>query len=101
MRQAKPWKPNVATAAALATARGRGRPSRSGEACIAAAKAAPAPGAIPKFEIPVHIRFMRTSGSGSVGSSMLDHDADFGTHGGTGGHRRRHDAGRRFERGIL
>jgi len=34
--------------------------------------------AIPKFEIPVHIRFMRTSGTGSVGASMLDHEADFG-----------------------
>lgn len=44
------------------------------------AKAAPPQaGGIPRFEIPVHIRFMRTSGSGSVGSSMLDHDADFGT----------------------
>ena len=36
------------------------------------------PGAIPNFEIPVHIRFMRTSGTGSVGSSMLDHETDFG-----------------------
>jgi hypothetical protein len=47
-------------------------------ASAAADSAPPAPGAIPKFEIPVHIRFMRISGSGSVGSSMLDHEADFG-----------------------
>ena len=45
---------------------------------VSQAAAAPVPGAIPKFEIPVHIRFMRISGSGSVGSSMLDHEVDFG-----------------------
>ena len=38
----------------------------------------PARGAIPKFEIPVYIRFIRTSGTGSVSNSITDHDADFG-----------------------
>ncbi len=54
------------------------KPSPPPAAETAAAKPS-ANGAIPVFEVPVHIRFTRTSGSGSVGSSMLDHDADFGT----------------------
>src|ERR1019366_7243439 len=48
----------------------------------AAAKAAeatpPAPGAAPKSEIPVRIRFIRTAGTGSTSESIMDHEADFG-----------------------
>ena len=42
-------------------------------------ESAPAAGAIPRFEIPVHIRFIRTSGTGSVSNSIMDHEADFGS----------------------
>src|ERR1039458_1592827 len=49
----------------------------------AAAKAAeatpPAPGAAPKSEIPVLIRFIRTAGTGSTSESITDHEADFGS----------------------
>jgi hypothetical protein len=82
VRQARALEPNVAMVAppdepeAAATA--PPPPAAPLEAANTAAATPPAPGAIPKFEIPVHIRFMRTSGSGSVGSSMLDHEADFG-----------------------
>ena len=42
------------------------------------AEAAPrAPGEIP-FEIPVFVRFMRTSGTGATSESIADHEADFG-----------------------
>ena len=41
--------------------------------------AATAPGTIPKFEIPVFIRFMRTSGTGSLTEAITDREADFGT----------------------
>ena len=48
----------------------------------AAAKAAeatpPAPGAAPKSEIPVRIRFIRTAGTGSTSESIADHETDFG-----------------------
>ncbi|MGA2739750.1 MAG: hypothetical protein ABSG65_20200 [Bryobacteraceae bacterium] len=79
VRQVKALEPNIAMvtpadeAAAAAMPAAPARP-----ASTVAESAPPAPGAIPKFEIPVHIRFMRTSGTGSVGSSMLDHEADFG-----------------------
>ncbi len=40
---------------------------------VAAAQGAPkTPGVIPQFEIPIKIRFIRTSGKGSVASSLLD-----------------------------
>jgi hypothetical protein len=44
------------------------------------AEAAPsARSGIPPFEIPVHIRFIRTSGTGSTSESIADHETDFGT----------------------
>jgi len=36
------------------------------------------PGAASKFQIPVNIRFIRTSGTGATSESILDHDGDFG-----------------------
>ncbi len=39
----------------------------------------PAGGAMPPFEIPVHVRLMRVSGSGSTSESISDHEADFGS----------------------
>jgi len=47
----------------------------------AVAKAAEAPfagGAMPPFEIPVQIRLIRTSGTGSTSESIADHETDFG-----------------------
>jgi hypothetical protein len=81
LRQARALEPNVATVAAPADElAGPAAPVKPVEAVSAAVESAPpAPGAIPKFEIPVHIRFIRTAGTGSVGSSIIDHDADFGT----------------------
>lgn len=78
VRQAKALEPEVAMVAP-ADADPAPTPATVTPAAEMAKPAPQEPGAIPKFEIPVHIRFMRTSGSGSVGSSMLDHDADFGT----------------------
>lgn len=43
-----------------------------------AAGAASAGGAMPPFEIPVSVRFVRTSGTGSTSESIADHEADFG-----------------------
>src|ERR1019366_3999556 len=37
------------------------------------------PGAAPKSEVPVLIRFMRTAGTGSTSESITDHEADFGS----------------------
>jgi len=81
LRQARALEPNVATVAAPAEELGAPAvPVKPVEAVSAATESAPpAPGAIPKFEIPVHIRFIRTAGTGSVSSSIIDHDADFGT----------------------
>jgi hypothetical protein len=81
LRQARALEPNVATVAAPADElAGPAAPVKPAEAVSAAAESAPlAPGAIPKFEIPVHIRFIRTAGTGSVSNSISDHEADFGT----------------------
>ena len=50
------------------------------EAAAKAAEATPStPGAAPKSEIPVLIRFMRTAGTGSTSESITNHEADFGT----------------------
>ncbi len=82
VRQAKALEPTVAMVApadetAVSAAATPAAPAAP--AATTVAESVPqAPGAIPKFEIPVHIRFIRTSGTGSVGSSMLDHEADFG-----------------------
>ena len=35
-------------------------------------------GAVPPFEIPVSVRFVRTSGTGSTSESIADHETDFG-----------------------
>lgn len=79
VRQARSLEPEVAMVAPADEAADPAPVSAAAQPAPEMAKAAPtAPGTIPKFEIPVHIKFMRTSGSGSVGSSMLDHEADFG-----------------------
>ena len=77
LRQAKALEPNVATVVTMTSEPAEPAPAPA-PVQPAAETAQSAPGAIPKFEIPVHIRFIRTAGSGSVGSSMLDHEADFG-----------------------
>lgn len=79
LRQARALEPNVATIVAMTS-----EPAEPASAppalppSEAVQSAPPAPGAIPKFEIPVHIRFVRTSGTGSVSNSIADHEADFG-----------------------
>ncbi len=80
IRQARALEPNVTTVTTMALEpdEAASTPPAAQPASVAAASAPQTPGAIPRFEIPVHIRFMRTSGSGSVGSGMLDHDTDFG-----------------------
>ena len=77
LRQAKALEPNVATVVTMTSEPAEPAPAPA-PVQPAAETAQSAPGAIPRFEIPVHIRFIRTAGSGSVGSSMLDHEADFG-----------------------
>jgi len=81
LRQARALEPNVATVTASADELGApAAPAKPVESVSAAPESAPpAPGAIPKFEIPVHIRFIRTAGTGSVSNSISDHEADFGT----------------------
>jgi hypothetical protein len=79
VRQARALEPNVAMVTPPDEPAASAAPVAPVQPASTVAEAAPpTPGAIPKFEIPVHIRFMRISGSGSVGSSMLDHEADFG-----------------------
>lgn len=81
LRQARALEPNVATVVApadkVAPQPARAKPAAAVTA--AAESAPPAPGAIPKFEIPVHIRFLRTAGTGSVSNSISDHEVDFGS----------------------
>jgi hypothetical protein len=45
----------------------------------AAEVAASAGGGMPPFEIPVAVRFVRTSGTGSTSENIADHETDFGT----------------------
>jgi nucleotide-binding universal stress UspA family protein len=72
MRQAK----SLETQVALAAPADEPAPV---QAAAKAAEAAPAaPGAVLKSEIPVRIRFIRTSGTGSTSESITDHEADFG-----------------------
>jgi hypothetical protein len=79
IRQAKALAPNVEIVTPADESTAPAPPSAPVQAASAAPTSGPpAPGAIPKFEIPVYIRFMRTSGTGSVGSGMLDHESDFG-----------------------
>jgi hypothetical protein len=54
-------------------------PSATVESAAKVPDTAPqAAGGLPQFEIPVRIRFMRTSGTGSTSESITDHEADFG-----------------------
>ncbi|HUE01202.1 MAG TPA: hypothetical protein VMR62_16630 [Bryobacteraceae bacterium] len=79
VRQAKALESSVAMVAPADESNAPPAPAVPAAQVTAAAESKPqALGAIPKFEIPVHIRFIRISGTGSVGSSMLDHEADFG-----------------------
>lgn len=80
LSQARALEPNVATAMTLASEPDAAPAAGAAPLAAETAQAAPppAPGAIPRLEIPVHIRFIRTSGTGSVGSSMIDHGGDFG-----------------------
>jgi len=83
VRQARALEPDVAMAAPPDEQDAAAAPPKPvapvKAASTAAESAPPAPGAIPRFEIPVHIRFIRTSGTGSVPNSIMDHDADFGS----------------------
>jgi len=81
VRQAKALEPNVAMLAPQSDEPvAPAAPVKRVEAASTAAESTPpAPGAIPKFEIPVHIRFIRTAGTGSTTESIMDHEADFGT----------------------
>ena len=83
VRQARALEPDVAMAAPPDEQDAAAAPPKPvapvKAASTAAESAPPAPGAIPRFEIPVHIRFIRTSGTGSVSNSIMDHDADFGS----------------------
>jgi len=81
LRQARSLEPNVATLVTPADEPAAPpAPAKPVEAASAAPESAPpVPGAIPKFEIPVHIRFLRTSGTGATSNSIIDHEADFGT----------------------
>ena len=80
VRQAKDLGPQVA----MVTPPDEPPPPPAAAAAVpAAAKAAEAAhsarSGIPDFEIPVQIRFIRTSGTGSTSESIADHEADFGT----------------------
>jgi hypothetical protein len=77
IRQARALEPNLAMMAPADESTAPPAPAALAQPASAAAEAA-APGAIPKFEIPVHIRFMRTSGTGSTSESIMDREADFG-----------------------
>ena len=77
VRHARTLEPNVATAVTPADL--PAAPAAPIQSAKAAAESAPSSqGAIPKFEIPLHIRFVSTAGTGSVSNSIMDHDADFG-----------------------
>jgi hypothetical protein len=80
MRQAKDLGPQVAM---VTPPDDESLPPTAPTPVQAAAKAAEAtpstPGAAPKSEIPVLIRFMRTAGTGSTSESITDHEADFGS----------------------
>ncbi len=80
VRQAKDLGPQVA----MVTPPDEPPPPPAATAAVpAAAKAAEAVhsarSGIPDFEIPVQIRFIRTSGTGSTSESIADHEADYGT----------------------
>lgn len=79
VRQAKSLEPQVAMVAPPDESTAPPVPTAPEQPAVtAAASAPPAPGAIPKFEMPVHIRFIRTSGSGATSETIADHEADFG-----------------------
>jgi len=76
LRQAKDLEPQVAmvTPPDEETA----PPPPPAPAAPKAAEATPAGGFAIPFTIPVYIRLMRVSGTGSTSESIIDHDADFG-----------------------
>ncbi len=77
--QAKALEPEVATVAAAASdPEVQGRTPTADPTAESSRPAPVAPGAIPRFEIPVHIRFLRTSGTGSMSNSIMDHEPDLG-----------------------
>jgi len=81
LSQAKTLEPNVASVVTAVTneaAEAAPAPAAVQSANAPTESAPPVPGAIPRFEIPVHIRFIRTSGTGAVSSSLSNHEADFG-----------------------
>lgn len=80
LSQAKALEPNVSTVVTLTSEPAEPAPKLAAvQPAAETAQAAPSPsGAIPKFEIPVHIRFIRTSGTGAVSSSIATHEADSG-----------------------
>jgi hypothetical protein len=79
VRQARALEANVAMVVPADESAVPVAPSAPAQPAATTAEAKPAAsGAIPKFEIPVYIRFIRTSGTGSMSNSVTDHDADFG-----------------------
>jgi len=53
------------------------KPASSAPAATDSATPTPAAG-LPAFEIPVRVRFLRTSGTGSTSESIVDRETDFG-----------------------
>ena len=79
LRQAKDLEPQVAMVTPPDEPPSAPIPPTPVQAAAKAAEAAPPElGAIPKFEIPVRIRFIRTAGTGSTSESIADHETDFG-----------------------
>ena len=78
VRQARALEPSVAMVVPTDEPAAPTPAAPAQPAATTAESTPPARGAIPKFEIPVYIRFIRTSGTGSVSNSITDHDADFG-----------------------
>jgi hypothetical protein len=80
VRQAKDLGPQVAMVTPLDESSLPPTPPAPVEAEAKAAEgAASAGGGMPPFAIPVSVRFVRTSGTGSTSESIADHETDFGT----------------------
>jgi hypothetical protein len=79
VRQAKDLGPQVAMVTPPDEASLPPTPPAPVQAAAKAGEAVPSPpGATPKSEIPVRIRFIRTAGTGSTSESIADHETDFG-----------------------
>ncbi|HLN02566.1 MAG TPA: hypothetical protein VK335_24975 [Bryobacteraceae bacterium] len=79
VRQARALEPEVSVAAPPDESTAPSAPAALPQpAATAASSAPPEPGTTAKFQIPVHIRFIRTSGTGATSESIIDHEADFG-----------------------